>query len=89
MPEVRSGWDTRPTLLVYCHAAVRARAACKYFGGDPVRFLIPFRVLCVAVSKDQKFLEGARIRGGPPTGFWRNLKKNFGHPNHPESYPTH
>ena len=59
VPEVRSRWDTRPTWLVYCHAAVHARAACKYFGGDPVRFLIPFRVLCIEIAKDRDFLEGA------------------------------
>ena len=89
MPEVHSRWDKRPTLLVYCPAAVHARATCKYFGGDPVRLLIPFRVLCIAISKDRDFLEGARIRGGPPIGFWRNLKKYFGHPNCPKSYLVH
>ena len=89
VPKVRSGWDTRPTLLVYCPAAVHARAACKNFGGNPARYLIPFRVLCVAVSKYRDFLEGARIRGGPPTGFWRYLKKYFGHPNCPKSYLAH
>ena len=71
---------------MYIAARVRycPRCACKYFGGDPARLPIPFRVLCVAVLKDRDFLEGARIRGGPPTGFWRNLKKNFGRPNCPK-----
>ena len=56
----------------------RPRRFCKYFGGDPARFLIPFRVWCVAVSEDRDFLEGARIRVGPSTGFWRNLRENVG-----------
>ena len=83
------GTRVLPCLYIAARARHLPRCACKYFGGDPVRLLIPFRVLRLAISKDREFLQGARIRVGPPAGFWHNLKKNFGRPKYHESNLPH